>query len=109
MRIAVTGQSSEVDGERTVWLSLDGDESKLGVVLTSGKPPMDRFVEIAGQIQDWVLETLAGRGHPAVWPECLEHPGTHPLEAFNEASQPVWRCPRSGRSQAGVGALSAAS
>src|SRR5687768_5251645 len=89
MRIAVTGQSSEVDSERTIWLGLDGDDSKVGVVLASGKPMVDRFVEIAGQIQDWVLQTLAGHGYQAVWPECREHPGTHPLEAFNEASQPV--------------------
>jgi hypothetical protein len=56
----------------------------------------ERLVDLADQFQEWEVEELCAVGRPATWPECPEHPNSHPLEPVLDANQAaVWRCPRS--------------
>jgi hypothetical protein len=106
VQIRVTGENQGQDGDRTILLAFEGEPSAgLGIVVASSPPTADRIVQVANQIQDFVVETLPEHGHPAVWPECGEHPGSHPLEPATDASQPVWRCPRSGQIHGAIGGL----
>jgi hypothetical protein len=64
---------------------------------------------LADQLQDAAVEALPGLGRPAVWSECPDHPGRHPLQALILDGLAVWACPREGRVVARVGELSSAS
>ncbi len=69
-----------------------------------------RLAELAEQVQGWEVEALAEAGRPATWPECPEHPGSHPLEPCAEsAERAIWRCPRSHRVVCTIGELGGSS
>lgn len=71
----------------------------------SGWPGL-RLAELAEQVQEWEVEALAAAGRPATWPECPDHPRSHPLEPSAEsAERAVWRCPRSQRAVCAIGEL----
>ncbi|HTR93037.1 MAG TPA: hypothetical protein VMI73_14995 [Trebonia sp.] len=77
-----------------------------GVWVARFGPAGERVAELAEQVQEWEVEALAAAGRPATWPECPEHPRSHPLEPIAEsAKRAVWRCPRSHRAVAGIGEL----
>lgn len=52
------------------------------------------------QVQEAAFEHLW-----STWPECPEHPNSHPLAPDQQAGRPVWRCPASGRVIADIGSL----
>lgn len=65
-----------------------------------------RIADLADQVQEWEVEALAAAGRPATWPECPEHPRSHPLEPATESAEhAVWRCPRSRRVVCAIGEL----
>jgi hypothetical protein len=65
-----------------------------------------RLAGLAEQVQEWEVEALAAAGRPATWPECPEHPASHPLEPCAESGErAVWRCPRSYRVVCTIGEL----
>lgn len=77
-----------------------------GVWVARFGPAGERLAELAGQVQEWEVEALAEAGRPATWPECPEHPASHPLAPHAEsAERAVWSCPRSHRVVAGIGEL----
>jgi hypothetical protein len=77
-----------------------------GVWVARFGPAGQRLAALAEQVQEWEVEALAAAGRPATWPECPEHPGSHPLQSWAEdGERAVWRCPRSQRVVCGIGEL----
>jgi hypothetical protein len=70
-----------------------------------GVPLPERLADVADQLQEWEVEELAAAGRPATWPQCPEHPDSHPLAPQARGEQAVWSCPRSGQVIAIIGAL----
>ena len=71
-----------------------------GVSIQRGEPFVDQLARLADQVQEWAVEALWAIGRSAVWPECPEHPNSHPLRVDVSADQTgveraVWRCPKS--------------
>jgi len=78
----------------------------MGIWIPLSSPAAERVAELAGQLQEWEVEELCAAGRPATWPECPEHPDSHPLEpVLDEAGTAVWRCPRSGQVICAIGAV----
>jgi hypothetical protein len=65
----------------------------------------ERLAGLADQIQEWEIEELAAAARPATWPECPQHPNSHPLAPQAQGNQAAWRCPASGQLIAVIGAL----
>jgi hypothetical protein len=80
------------------------DGSGTGIRITLNAPEHERIMELADQIQEWVIEELWGQASTN-WPRCPEHPRSHPLAASSRGEQAVWVCPHSGRLIAAVGSL----
>jgi hypothetical protein len=91
-------------GYESVWL-LSGRRWRTGLSAPLEMGSAERVVHVADQVQEFVLEELGRLGRPATWPECSEHPGSHPLEARLGDGGPGWVCPKSGRTVAGIGGL----
>jgi hypothetical protein len=90
------------------WITPPGGESagSNGVSVARSGPVGWRIAELADQVQEWEVEALAAAGRPATWPECPDHPRSHPLEPDAEsAARAVWRCPRSRRAVCAIGEL----
>ena len=97
-------QWSDVPGQITATLSgLDG--SGQGIYVLAGAPLPVRIASLADQVQDWAVEELWREGRPATWPECPQHPGSHPLATAVDGERAVWRCPKSDRVFAEIGSL----
>jgi hypothetical protein len=80
----------------------------LGVWVAAGSSTAERVAGLAEQVQEWEVEALAAAGQPATWPECPEHPASHPLEPVVSADGGAsWRCPRSGTAVGAIGGLGA--
>jgi len=56
-------------------------------------------------VQEWAIEAHWHAGKSASWPECPDHPRSHPLTPVLREDSPVWTCPRTGRLICGVGQL----
>jgi hypothetical protein len=76
-----------------------------GVSVTRSGPAGERIAELADQVQEWEVEALASAGRPATWPECPEHPRSHPLQPWADAERAIWRCPRTQRVVSAIGEL----
>ncbi|MGN6332249.1 MAG: hypothetical protein ACTHOD_11440 [Motilibacteraceae bacterium] len=83
------------------------DGTCYGVWVDADEDIETRIARLGDQLQDAAVETLAGLGRPALWPECSDHPNRHPLQARCVAGRAVWCCPRSGRILARIGELAA--
>jgi hypothetical protein len=81
------------------------DGSGQGVFVHRGEPAANNLASLAGQVQQWAVEALWQAGRPAAWPECPEHPGTHPLSAVVQDGDAIWICPVNMRAVGAVGAL----
>jgi hypothetical protein len=80
----------------------------LGVWVAAGSSAAEQVAGLAEQVQEWEVEALADAGRPATWPECPEHPASHPLEPVVSADGGAsWRCPRSGLAICAIGELGA--
>ena len=86
-----------------VWL-WDGDGSGVGLSLDHGLDDVDAIVNVADQVQDFVVEALWAIGASATWPSCPLHPDTHPLRPARVADRAVWECPRTGDELSAIGA-----
>jgi hypothetical protein len=99
-------QWSSVDGQVTAMLySPDGSEQGVSAMIT--EPSAQRIASVADQVQEWAVEELCSIGRPATWPECPQHPGSHPLSAVVRESRPIWTCPSTGRMVSEIGQLPA--
>jgi hypothetical protein len=88
-----------------VFAFIGSDSSGLGIRVELGLPAAERVADLADQVQEWEVEELAAEGRPATWPECPEHPDSHPLAPVVRDSDAVWSCPRSGHVIQPIGAL----
>ena len=97
-------QWSDVPGQVTAML-YGPDGSGQGVSAMAGEPLPDRIASVADQVQEWAVEALWHAGRPATWPECPEHPGSHPLAARLRDHRAAWTCPKTGNLICAVGEL----
>ena len=81
------------------------DVGSRGIHVQVSLPPPERLADLAHQLQEWEVEELAAAGRPATWPECPEHPDSHPLAPQARGGQAVWCCPASGQVISVVGSL----
>ncbi|ADB34848.1 hypothetical protein Kfla_5844 [Kribbella flavida DSM 17836] len=105
--ISLQVRDEPVNGDseyESVWL-LSRDGSRTGLLAPLAMAEPDRVVHVADQVQEFVHEELWGLGRPATWPECLEHPGTHPLQPERTPKGPGWVCPKSGHTAGCIGEL----
>jgi hypothetical protein len=76
-----------------------------GISIRSGETPVEQVADLADQIQEWAVEELCAIGQSATWPECPEHPASHPLSPRVLDGVAVWQCPRSHQTIAEIGHL----
>jgi hypothetical protein len=88
------------------WIqSPGGGAGSQGIRVQVALPAPERLADLADQLQEWEVEELAAAGRPATWPECPQHPDTHPLAPRALGDQAVWCCPASGQAISVIGAL----
>lgn len=88
------------------WASTSDGVTGVDIWVSLGSSAAERVAELAEQLQEWEVEALWAVGRSATWPECPEHPASHPLEPVVEGGDgAVWRCPRSGDVICAIGAL----
>lgn len=85
--------------------SPDGAGSPWSIRVQASLPPPERLAGLADQLQEWEIEELAATRRPATWPQCPQHPDTHPLAPRARNDQAVWCCPASGQVISVIGAL----
>jgi hypothetical protein len=88
----------------SLWM-LSGRRSRTGLLAPRDIAAPELLVHIADQVQEFVLEELGRLGLPATWPECPEHPGSHPLTPTLASAGPHWVCPKSGDLVSAIGEL----
>jgi hypothetical protein len=83
------------------------DGSGMGVAVSPHQSEAERLVEVADQVQEWVIEELWRKG--SNWPQCPRHPTTHPARPRVGAVSglPEWTCPADDSRIADIGALNA--
>lgn len=99
-------EPSDVPGLVTAMI-VTADGSGTGISVALGDQQADRVLTLADQLQEIVVEALWSEARPATWPECPEHPGTHPLRAVRVGTSAMWICPTNGSQVAEIGSLSA--
>ncbi|HEX9034363.1 MAG TPA: hypothetical protein VF834_21160 [Streptosporangiaceae bacterium] len=68
--------------------------------------PAEQVVQLAERLQEWEIEELWTAGRQTSWPECPDHPASHPLDPdLNDSDLAVWRCPRTRREICPIGQL----
>lgn len=87
------------------WIQTPGGAGSRGIRVQLSLPAPERLADLADQLQEWEIEELAAAGRPATWPECAQHPDTHPLAPRARGDQAVWCCPASGQVISVIGAL----
>jgi len=82
------------------WIQTPGGAGSWGIRVQVSLPAPERLADLADQLQEWEIDELAAAGRSATWPQCPQHPGTHPLAPQARGGQATWCCPASGRSLA---------
>jgi hypothetical protein len=100
----VREQARDDDNNNSVIAYLVG-VGTMGAWLRLGYSAAQRLADLADQVQEWEVEELAAQGRPATWPECPQHPRSHPLAAEERDGEAVWCCPKSGAIICRIGAL----
>ncbi|MEJ7628458.1 MAG: fumarylacetoacetase [Nocardioidaceae bacterium] len=83
----------------------DRDGSAFGVDTGLSDDAAEQLWHVSDRLQDGLHESLWSAGLSAVWPECPEHPGTHPLQVRLIAAGVFWVCPKTAAVVASVGRL----
>lgn len=110
--LAATGTSAPVireeaheEGDELVCAWLEGpDGTGQGIRVALYYPPAERLVDLADQVQEWVIEELHAAGKSPVWPPCQRHPN-HPLQPEVRDEAAVWICPGTSQVISAIGAL----
>ena len=69
----------------------DGTGASVGI--TPDESFAALVVEVADQLQEWVVDRLWDLGKDTNWPTCPSHPHTHPLQPALLDQTPSWVCP----------------
>lgn len=99
-------QWSGFPGQMTATLYA-ADGSGQDVSAMAAEPLPQRIASVADQVQEWAVEALWRAGRSATWPECPEHPNSHPLTATVREDRAVWTCPTTGHLVNNIGRLHA--
>ncbi|MEV6282169.1 hypothetical protein [Kribbella sp. NPDC051770] len=105
LRVADESVTADPAYESVVLLSAQWP-ARTGLLAPREMSGAELVQHVADQVQEFVVEELWLAGRSTSWPECEEHPGTHPLEAQLVEDAAVWVCPKSGHTVADVGELS---
>ena len=89
----------------SAWMQGPDGVTGSGLRVDMALPAAERLADIAEQVQEWEVEELAAAGRSATWPECPEHPNSHPLSPRVQDGAAVWVCPRNGRAEYPVGGV----
>ena len=84
----------------SLWLWETGGQ---GTGVWLGEPEEDASAALfraSEAVQEAAIEAVRG-----AWPECPDHPDSHPLELHDAGNGPAWACPLTGRSLGPVGEL----
>jgi hypothetical protein len=101
----VETKSDRLDGQEIgAWIR-NGDLGGQEIFVELSLPHPERLAALAEQIQEWEIEALWTAARSATWPECPQHPNTHPLEPAASADHARWRCPASGQDVSAIGRL----
>jgi hypothetical protein len=92
------------DGDNASAFLWSRDGSGVGVRVGLAGSEADRVVQVADQLQEWVIEELWGHA-PTNWPRCPHHPDRHPLQASARDRSAVWVCPAGGTAFSPIGSL----
>ena len=88
------------------WITADGIRGMGVWTPTEETSFAEQVWWLADQLQEWEVEERWRVGRSATWPECPEHPHSHPLQPDLEGEDTaVWRCPQWGRIICPIGAL----
>jgi hypothetical protein len=96
------------DGREGVHAWIKGDDTSGWNVWTPTEEssPAEQVWWLAQQVQEWEIEELWHEGRSTTWPECPEHPNSHPLEpGIDGGDTAVWRCPISQNISCAIGEL----
>jgi hypothetical protein len=91
--------------EEAVLMIYGPDGTGMGLRIEGDGDDAWQVADLADQVQEWAVEALWLGGLPAVWPECSEHPDTHPLAPLVKGGVAVWLCPHTGTIVASIGEL----
>lgn len=89
------------------WVRSSNGKTGTGISISLAVPPAQQVAELAEQLQELELEELSAAGRSATWPECPEHPDSHPLEASVRNYTAMWLCPRSRNAICAIGGIDA--
>jgi hypothetical protein len=98
-------EPSSNDPEYESMVLLSSSRSRTGLLAPLDMEQPERVIHVADQVQEFVHEELNWLGLPVVWPECPEHPASHPLRPVLVVDKPSWQCPRSGHTISAIGEL----
>jgi hypothetical protein len=87
------------------WIQTLGGAGSRGIGVQVSLSAPERLADLADQVQEWEVEELAAAGRSATWPECPQHPDSHPLAPQARGDQAVWCCPASGQVIGVIGTL----
>jgi hypothetical protein len=96
------------DGREGVHAWIKGDDTSGWDVWTPTEEssPAEQVWWLGQQVQEWEIEELWHEGRSTTWPECPEHPNSHPLEpGIDGGDTAVWRCPISQHISCAIGEL----
>ena len=94
---------SSYEGQKTA-LIVASDGSSSGVFILGEDMPT-QVATAAETVQEWAFDELWSTGKSTAWPECPDHPDSHPLSPKVIASKAVWCCPRTAAVMAEIGHL----
>jgi hypothetical protein len=97
-------QWSDVEGQATAMLH-SPDGSRQGVSVMTGDSLAQRIASVTDQVQEWAVEELCAVGRPTNWPQCPQHPSSHPLSAVVRDGRARWTCPATGDQVSEIGQL----
>jgi hypothetical protein len=101
----VRTRSWREDPDEIAALISDGSPSAQGVFVDRSLPHAERLAALAEQVQEWEIEALWAAARPATWPQCPQHPDTHPLAPLARPGHAWWHCPVTGQDISPIGRL----
>jgi hypothetical protein len=81
------------------------DGTGTGISVMVDWPLSERIALLADKFQEDIVGELNSLGRSAVWPECPDHPNSHPLKPQDLDGTAMWLCPRTERPIASIGSL----
>ena len=91
--------------EQVTAMLYSADGSGQGISARPADPLPERIASVADQVQEWVVEELCSIGRPTNWPQCPQHPESHPLTAVERMGRAVWACPMTASVVSEIGQL----